>query len=307
MRKNDKFKRHLVFSVLLILSLVFLGGVGEAAKFQLEVKVSKANVRSTPTLKGQVITQVTRGTKLNSDAQIGNWFSIRIAPQKGKRKVTGYIHQSTVNVLVDLKEAAEKKRARAVDAVPRERGITGKGIKAGVNWTGLGGGDVRDTNWKMGFSLGGFLIYRINDLISIQPEILVTQKKATSTKDVEGGTWTYKVDVWYLEIPVLVKVAIPIESRIKPSVFGGPAVALKLSGKGESEFTKGVKKKDRVVGGLESYDFGIILGAGAEFTLGFFPKGKFSADIRYNLGLTEINTEKDMKTRVISFMLGCSF
>jgi len=305
MRKNNKFKRHLVFSVLLILSLIFLGGVGEAAKFQLEVKVSKANVRAKPNLGSAVITQVSRGLKLESEKQIGNWFKVKIVPKKGKRKVTGYIHQSTVNVLVDLKDVSVGARARKEEIGAEERGITGKGIKAGVNWAGLGGGDVRDTNWKMGFSLGGFLIYRINDLISIQPEILVTQKKATSKKDVEGGTWTYKVDVWYLEIPVLVKVAIPIESRIKPSVFGGPAVALKLSGKGKSEFTEGVV--DRVVGGLESYDFGIILGAGAEFTLGFFPKGKFSADIRYNLGLTEINTDKDIKTRVISFMLGYTF
>lgn len=305
MRKNDKLKRQTVFSVLLILSLVFLVGIGEAAKFKLEVKVSRANVRAKPTLESPVIAQVSRGTKLDSDAQIGNWFSIRIAPQKGKRKVTGYIHQSTVNMLVDLSDVSAEAKAKEKEIGAEERGITGKGVKLGLNLTSLGGGDVKSADSKMGFAVGGFLTYRINKLIAVQPEVLLTQKKANSEKDVEGGTWKYKLDLWYLEIPVLVKFAIPVESSLNPSVFGGPVVALKLSGKGKSEFTEGVA--DKVVGGLESYDFGVILGAGVEFTLGFFQKGKFTADVRYNLGLTKINTEKDIKTRAFTFMLGYIF
>ena len=305
MREYNKLKKGLVFSVLLILSLVFLVSIGEAAKFKLEVKVSKANVRAKPTLESQVIAQVSRGTKLESDAQIGDWFSIRIAPQKGKRKVIGYIHQSTVNVLVDLSDVSAEARTRREEIGVEERGITAKGVKLGLNLHTLGGGDVQSTDSKMGFALGGFLTYRINKRIAVQPEVLITQKKANSEKDVEGGTWKYKLDLWYLEVPVLVKVAIPVKSSLNPSVFVGPVVALKLSGKGESEFTEGVV--DRVVGGLEFYDFGIILGAGVEFTLGFFQQGKFTADVRYNLGLTKINTEKDIKTRAFTFMLGYIF
>jgi len=304
-RKNDKFIRQTVFTALLILSLVFLVGVGEAAKFRLEVKVSRANVRSKPTLKSPVITQVLRGTRLDSEEQVGNWFKIKITPQKGRRKVIGYIHQSTVNILVDLRDVSVKARARKREIGAEERGIIGKGVKVGVNLTGLGGGDVRDTDWKTGFSVGGFLTYRINNLITIQPEVLLTKKKANSKKDVEGGDWTYKLDLWYLEIPVLVKVAIPIKSSLNPSVFGGPCLALKISGKAKSEFTEGVV--DKVVGGLESYDFGFTLGADVEFTLGFFKRGKFSADVRYNLGLMKINTEKDIKTKAFTLMLGYNF
>ncbi len=305
MRKNDKFKKNLVFSVLLILSLVFLVSFSEAARFKLEVKVSKANVRSKPSLQGAVIAQVSRGTKLDSDAQIGDWFSIRIAPQKGKKKVIGYVHQSTVNVLVDLSDVSAEAKARREEIGAEERGITAKGVKLGLNLHTLGGGDVQSTDSKMGFSVGGFLTYRINKLIAVQPEVLITQKRANSEKDVEGGKWTYKLDLWYLEVPVLVKVALPVQSNLNPSVFAGPVVALKLSGKGDSEFTEGVV--DKVVGGLESYDFGVIFGAGVEFTLGFFQKGKFTADVRYNLGLTKINTEKDIKTRAFTFMLGYIF
>jgi hypothetical protein len=305
MIRGKKFKKQAVLSALLILSLVFLVGVGEAAKFRLEVKVRKANVRSKPNLESAVIAQVSRGTKLESEEQIGNWFKIKIAPKKGKREVTAYIHQSTVNVLVDLKEVSAEAEVKKEEIGAGQRGITGKGIKLGLNLASLGGGDVRDTDSKMGFSVGGFFTYRINKLISIQPEVLVTQKKANSTSDIEGGTWTYKLDLWYMEIPVLVKVAIPVKSSIKPSVFGGPCIALKLSGKAKSEFTEGVV--DKSVGGLESYDFGIIFGAGAEFTLGFFQKGKFTADVQYNLGLTKINTEKDIKTRAFTFMLGYIF
>lgn len=305
MIRGKKFKRQTVFSALLILSLVFLVGVGEAARFQLEVKVRRANVRSKPTLGSPVIAQVSRGTKLDSEEQIGNWFKIRVIPKKGKREVIGYIHQSTVNVLVDLRGVSAEAKARRKEIGAEERGITGKGIKLGLNLAGLGGGDVRDTNWKTGFSVGGFLTYRINNLIAIQPEVLLTKKKANSEKDVEGGTWKYKVDLWYLEIPVLVKVALPIKSSLNPSVIAGPSIALKLSGKGKSEFTEGVV--DKSVGGFESYDFGIIFGADVEFTLGFFKQGKFSADVRYNLGLVKINTEKDIKTRAITFMLGYRF
>lgn len=305
MIRKDKLKGYLLFMLLLIFSLVFLAGAGEAAKFKLEVKTSKANVRAKPTLEGSVIAQVSRGTVLESEKQIGNWFKIKIAPQKGKRKVTGYIHQSTVTVLVDLREVSAEAKARKIEIGAKERGITRKGVKAGVNLTYLDGGDVKSTDSKIGFSVGGFLTYRINKLIAVQPEVLITQKKANSEKDVNWGTWKYKLDLWYLEIPVLVKVAIPVKSSLNPSVFGGPAFALKLSGKGKSEFTEGVW--DRVVGGLESYDFGVIFGADVEFTLGFFQKGKFTADVRYNLGLTKINTEKDIKTRAFTFMLGYIF
>jgi len=305
MIKNNEFKRQAVLSVLLILSLVLLVGIGEAAKFKLEVKVKKANIRKGPSLHSPVISQASQGTILESEKQVGDWFRIKVIPQKGKKAVTGYIHQSTVEVIVDLREAAEMEEARAEGAAVRERGIIAKGFKLGASMSYLGGGDVKDTDSKLGFSVGGFLTYRIHDLISIQPEVLLTQKKANSTSDLEGGTWTYKLDLIYLEIPVLVKVDVPVRSSIKPSVFAGPAVALKLSGKAKSEFTEGVV--DRVVGGLESFDFGIIFGAGAEFRLGFFKRGKFSADIRYNLGLTKINTEKDIKTRAITLMLGYIF
>lgn len=200
--------------------------------------------------------------------------------------------------------------------------ITGKGIKAGLNIANLTGDDVEDTDPKMGLAIGGFLTYSINDMFSIQPEILFTMKgmkidyEETETDDnweyyaKSEGSWKLN----YLEIPVLAKLNIPMESSVKPNIFLGPALGINLSATYDMDYEwwekedgviveEGSESEDGDIEDIKGADFGLIFGAGVEF-------GKITVDARYNLGLTTIDDseeEADVKNSVISIMVGYSF
>jgi len=110
MRKNFKLKRKIIIFALLIISLVFLGGIGKAAKLKLRIKVAKANIRLKPTTESAVISQAPLGAILESEDKIGNWYKINLPPDVRGVVVSGYIHQSIVEVLEEIKEVPKGKK-----------------------------------------------------------------------------------------------------------------------------------------------------------------------------------------------------
>lgn len=58
------------------------------------------------------------------------------------------------------------------------QGLTGKGLKGGLNIATLTGDDVENEGKKskLGLCAGGFITYSINDIFAIQPEVLFTMK-----------------------------------------------------------------------------------------------------------------------------------
>ena len=118
------------------------------------------------------------------------------------------------------------------------QGITAKGVKGGLNIATLTGDDVEDAKSKIGFAFGGFLTYEVNEMFSLQPELLFTMKgskydEEDTETDEDGWQSYYKYEgSWnlnYLEIPVLAKLKIPMEGNIKPNVFMGPALGINIS------------------------------------------------------------------------------
>ena len=71
MNLNCIFKRQVAVITFLIVSLAFLVGTGEAAKAQLRVKVSQANIRLKPSATSLVISKAPIGAILESDEKIG--------------------------------------------------------------------------------------------------------------------------------------------------------------------------------------------------------------------------------------------
>ena len=53
------------------------------------------------------------------------------------------------------------------------------GIKGGYNLATFSGPDSKSSEYKSGFSAGGFLNFGVADIISIQPELLYSQKGAS--------------------------------------------------------------------------------------------------------------------------------
>jgi hypothetical protein len=211
------------------------------------------------------------------------------------------------------------------------QGLTGKGVKIGINLAKLTGDDVPvDAKMKMGIVGGAFITYNLSPSIAIQPELLYTMKGTKWDIDEtvsEDGiqvklTGTDKYNLTYVQVPILVKFMIPTEGNIKPNLFAGPAIGFLLSAKNKTKVTgtaEGVSAtidtdvdiKDYV----KSTDFSLVFGAGAGFVMG---NGMITVDARYDLGLSSIMKEETdeethttstpkVKTSTISIMVGYSF
>ncbi len=194
------------------------------------------------------------------------------------------------------------------------QGLTG-GFKGGMNIANLHGKDVKeleeemgvDLVSKMGFCAGGFITYNINDMFAIQPELLFTMKGVKAEEEVLGETVKVTMKVNYLEIPVLAKLSIPTPGNVRPSLFVGPSLAIKLSSKLKIEYAGESEEED--IEELKSTDFGLVFGGGIDFGLG---RGKLTVDARYTLGLTKVHEpeegeEIDIKNGAISIMVGYFF
>ncbi len=179
------------------------------------------------------------------------------------------------------------------------------GVKGGVNIADIGGKDadsLGSTKTKLGFVAGVFAEFMIGDMFAIQPEVLYSQKGIK--EDVATGPAAkFKLD--YVEVPVLFKVNIPIEgSKVRPSVYAGPAVAFKASCKvsgSSGGVDANVNCDDPSIDvPVKSMDYGVAFGGGIAFDVGGAEVG---VDVRYTLGLSKVSDDPDpfdIKNRVIS-------
>lgn len=161
------------------------------------------------------------------------------------------------------------------------------GIRGGVNFANLNDTDL-DTDGRTGFMAGVYFNYQIaNSPISIQPEVLYTQKGFAL------GDATAKLG--YIEIPVLAKFDWVMDGNITPHVYFGPYVAFNVSAEadgGQFEFD--------IEDSIKSTDFGVVVGAGVDIN-------RFNIGVRYGAGLTEISDNGDGKNGVLSIVAGIGF
>ena len=189
----------------------------------------------------------------------------------------------------------------------------------------------------IGFHIGGFVEYQINEKFSIQPELLLSTQgnkveftttyfefsDGTGEKDTE--TLTQRPKITYINLPIMFKYKV----LDKLSIEFGPQIGYVISGKstwkfegtdddseeieidllndGTYEFlgaTLQVKK------GLKRLDYGLNIGASYDITEKLFVQG------RYNLGLSTIDDNStngtdtkswDLKNSVIQISTGFRF
>jgi hypothetical protein len=184
-------------------------------------------------------------------------------------------------------------------------GITGKGVKLGINFSGIAGSDVSD-EWKRkgGIAAGGFLVFRINESFAIQPEILISQKGAKYESINNGEVLKAWSNLTFIEIPVLADFFIPMNSRLNfhPCLFTGPFLGLKIRGKSKIEWRSEITESE--IEDSKAMEFGLIFGAGTSFTLG---PGKIVVDVRHSWSLTSILKNQEVKNNVLSILFGYSF
>jgi len=163
------------------------------------------------------------------------------------------------------------------------------GIKGGANIANVNG-DFTETiaDWKssVGFCAGIFLELNFGRILTIQPEVLYTMKGA------DAGTGKLKFD--YIEIPVLLKIRIPMGS-VHPFIFAGPAFGFNLKA-----VLDGIEVED-----MPTADYSAVLGGGLQLGR------SIHIDARYTMGLQKLAIPSmetiDLKNGVLSATLGLAF
>ncbi|TVQ75087.1 MAG: PorT family protein [Balneolaceae bacterium] len=182
------------------------------------------------------------------------------------------------------------------------------GIKGGVNIANVSFDDFDDNDTRTGFTIGAVLDIGIPMFpVGVETGLYYSQQGTTVSfsETIEGMTMTLdgttKLD--YLKIPVLAKVNFGPPGPFSPHLLAGPYAAFILNAEQEVSFMGETETVD-ISDDVESMDFGLILGLGADFNL---MVTTISVQGRYSLGLSDIFEDEGSKNRVISLVAGFTF
>lgn len=171
------------------------------------------------------------------------------------------------------------------------------GFMGGLNLSNFTGDAVEDNKMKLCLGGGIFMNLPMNDLISLQPELLYMNKGAKMDVADDVG-----IRMSYIDIPVLVKFTVQTGGAFAPSFFAGPYLGFNMSA--ESYYEDEVYDIEDQV---KSTDVGLVFGGGFDYAT---CKGKLIFDARYAFGLSTIDDtedEDDVKNTGVIFMVGYGF
>ena len=195
-------------------------------------------------------------------------------------------------------------------AMPAAAQDNALGVKVGVNFAKLSFDEddfLLESRQRTGLLAGVFITREIRDAFGLQIEGLITQKGGRLDDDVFGDE--FDIQLTYLEIPVLARYTLPIgmgDSAVH--VYGGPAFGVKVADKQRFRFEGDEDWEDLdddTDQELKGADVGLAIGAAFEFNM-------FLVDLRYTLGLVNINDDEDaddlpVKNRAFSIAVGYRF
>ena len=164
------------------------------------------------------------------------------------------------------------------------------GIKGGVNGSTLRVDDTTNPNLQVegrtSAVVGAFVYCGGDSWFALQGEVTYSRNGAT-VQDQTGAT---TIDIDYLRVPILVmgRITSP-KSPITPILYAGPQVSFQMRCQTTVQGTGQEGGCDRQAGDpiqTNTVEFGLVFGGGVQSRVKRFLT---HADIRYNLGLSNIN------------------
>jgi hypothetical protein len=179
------------------------------------------------------------------------------------------------------------------------------GVKGGLSSATLNTiGDTSgvDLGHRQGFTVGGFVSFPLNGVLSLQPEVMYVPKGVPITRTDSSETVTMRLS--YLELPVLLRVAPRVRGPVRFDVFGGPAFSARLSARVRVEGA-GSSNEGDIKDDVKSSEVGVAFGGAVYF-------GRLLAEARYTMGLTSVAVDsagmtETPKNRVFGFLFGVRF
>jgi hypothetical protein len=199
------------------------------------------------------------------------------------------------------------------------------GVRAGVNIATYNidfgitpTGFVNPIGNTTGFTLGVPFELGISDLFAVQAELNFIQKGFSSSSEYSStgitakSTGTFTVN--WLEIPVLAKIRFGSSEGISGGIFAGPSFGFGLSGSGKSTTTTTINNVPKTETSSNTLNFKDDKHSQVDFALNFGGEVNYMnafLDLRYQLGLTNMFTEKNVgesaKTRGFGISVGYRF
>jgi opacity protein-like surface antigen len=192
--------------------------------------------------------------------------------------------------------------AQAPPAAARDSAFSW-GLKAGVNFANVLLAPDLPTGFsksaRTGFLGGAFAEARLSDVFSVQFEALYTQKGFEVSSP--SGKATYRLD--YLEFPLTAKATFG-SGPLRPYLFAGPNVGIRLSADAETESGSGDFQD-----ATRTTDIAVDLGAGVSYRLS--GGTALLLEGRYSVGLVNVfNTGPaggTVNTRDLKILAGVTF
>ncbi len=131
----------------------------------------------------------------------------------------------------------------------------------------------------IGFQLGVSYAARLYGDISIQPELHFAQR-GYRFDEMKLYSTSYRLNVLYLQIPLLLKYTLPLDWAVRPGLLVGPYVSFRLSARRTIE-TWG-RRDTRSVSAVNFLDYGLVCAVDGEFSAWSRTVG---VELRFDLGL----------------------
>ncbi|MBS1564867.1 MAG: PorT family protein [Bacteroidetes bacterium] len=180
------------------------------------------------------------------------------------------------------------------------------GIKGGVNLTNLYVDNVKDENMKVGFNAGLYAKVPLSRVVSIQPELLYSQKGAKLTYDNVFGSGEYRFNLNYVEVPV--SAVFNVAKNLNLHVGGYASYLANANVKRMNDNGEASTIADLNEDNFHRFDYGLLGGVGVDVQ-------NFTIGARYNYGLHEIgksgslsgNVTSNSKNSAINLFIGFGF
>ena len=179
------------------------------------------------------------------------------------------------------------------------------GIKGGLNLSNMlmeEDGETWSDDFKMnpGFHIAGIIDISFTDLLSLETGLILDTKGFKFEEEESGYSYKEKMNSFYLDIPIVLKVSVDVGSSVKIFGAAGPYIGVGLTGKWKSVYEyQGNEETDeeKVEWGntdddhLKRLDYGIAFGAGVEIMA-------ILIGVSYDLGLANISAYTDYDAKV---------
>ena len=160
------------------------------------------------------------------------------------------------------------------------------GIKGGVNLYNINNDNDLKYDSKVGYNFGLLGHIHLNQYFAVQPELVYSVQGAKYT--VNNSTTNYNLS--YINVPVLVQYMFDNGIRLQ----AGPQLGILIAAKSKSGSTTIDNKEN-----LKPIDLALSVGAGY-----IYPPVGLGIDVRYNIGLSNINNTGDVTSTNRGLQLG---